>query len=246
MTIGSFELDSIVCGDSYKLIKELPDKCIDLVIIDPPYEMVCGGHGSGSLADRKTAQNDSMRNFGLYDGFKNEILDELVRVMKKINIYIWCSKNQIYQILDYFNKLDKNLNFDLLTWHKTNPVPLANMTYMNDTEYCINFREVGCVVRGNLEDKKKYWVTPINKRDKDKFSHFTIKPLNIIETLVINGSDEDDIVLDCFLGSGTTAVACKNLNRHYLGFEINEEYYKIAVDRLNNTDQSGQYSMFTV
>lgn len=69
------------------------------------------------------------------------------------------------------------------------------------------------------------------------FKHPTIKDLNIIKNLVINSSQENEIVLDCFLGSGTTLVAAKELNRHYLGFEINPEYYKIAVDRLNGLSQ---------
>ena len=102
MKLGRFETNKIYNEDSYLAIKELPDKCVDLIVTDPPYEMVCGGHGKGTLADRKTNQNKELRDSGLYDGFENEILDELVRIMKKINIYIWCSKNQIKQILEYF------------------------------------------------------------------------------------------------------------------------------------------------
>ena len=237
-------LNKITCGNSYKLIKELPDKSVDLIVTDPPYEMVCGGHGKGDLADRKTAQNNLLRTSGLYDGFTNELLDELVRVMKKINIYIWCSKNQIYQILDYFFKLNNNLNYDIITWHKTNPAPLANMTYLNDTEYCINFREIGCIIKGSLEQKKKYYITSLNKSDKDLFGHPTIKPINIIKNLIINGSNENDIVLDCFMGSGTTAVACKETNRQFIGFEIEPKWCKIANDRLNKTDGNGQMSLF--
>lgn len=243
MNLGRFELDNIYNEDCYQAIKDLPDKSVDLIVTDPPYEMVCGGHGSGALADRKTAQNDLLRNSGLYDGFSNKLLDECVRVMKKINIYIWCSKNQIFQIMDYFYGLDKQLNFDIITWHKTNPAPLANMTYLNDTEYCINFREVGCIIRGTLEQKKKYYITPLNKNDKDKFAHPTIKPVNIIENLIINSSDENEIVLDCFMGSGTTAVACKKLNRHFIGFEIDKKWNDIAKDRLCNVDASGQIGL---
>lgn len=239
-------INNIVLGDCYELIKKIPDNSIDLIITDPPYEMVTGGHGSGKLADRKTIQNETFREQGLYDGFKNDILLEFVRVLKKINIYIWCSKNQIYQIMDFFNKLDKELNFDIITWHKTNPAPLANMTYLNDTEYCINFREQGCIIRGDLEQKKKYYVTSLNKNDKDKFKHPTIKPLEMISNLVINSSNKNDLVLDCFCGSGTTCVACKNNNRRFIGMKINKEYYDVAVKRLNNEDANGQLSIFTV
>lgn len=64
--------------------------------------------------------------------------------------------------------------------------------------------------------------------DKKKWKHPTIKPLNIIENLIINSSQEGEVVLDCFMGSGTTGVACKNLNRKFIGMELNEEYYNIA------------------
>lgn len=238
-------INTIQLGDCYEMIKNIPDNSIDLIVTDPPYEMVSGGHGVGKLADRKTTQNEEFREQGLYDGFKNDILLEFVRVLKKINIYIWCSKNQIYQIMDFFNKLDKELNFDIITWHKTNPAPLANMTYLNDTEYCINFREQGCIIRGELEQKKKYYVTSLNKNDKDLYKHPTIKPINIIKNLIINSSQENDIVLDCFCGSGTTCVASKELNRNFIGMEINKEYYKIAVNRLNGINANGQMSIFT-
>lgn len=246
MKLGKYETNHIYCADSYKAIKDLPDKCIDLIVTDPPYEMVCGGHGNGDLADRKTAQNDMLRNSGLYDGISNDILKEFVRVMKKINIYIWCSKNQIYQILKFFNELDIKLNFDIITWHKTNPAPLANMTYLNDTEYCINFREVGCTIKGELSQKKKYYVTPINKKDKDTYGHPTIKPIEIIRNLIINGSNKGDIIADFFMGSGTTCVASKDLGRQYIGFEIEQKWFDIAKNRLNNTCANGQMSLFLI
>ena len=77
------------------------------------------------------------------------------------------------------------------------------------------------------------------------YKHPTIKPLNIIENLIINSSNENDIVLDCFCGSGTTGVACKELNRKFIGIEIDREYHKIAVDRLNGITANGQTTIFT-
>ena len=78
------------------------------------------------------------------------------------------------------------------------------------------------------------------------FNHPTIKPLNIVQTLIKNSSKENDVILDCFLGSGTTAVAAKNLNRKYIGFELDTKWFNIAKDRLNNINASGQFSMFTI
>jgi DNA modification methylase len=108
---------------------------------------------------------------------------------------------------------------------------------LSDTEYCVFARSGGVKLYGTVETKKKYYVSSCNISDKELFKHPTIKDLNIIKNLVINSSQENEIVLDCFLGSGTTLVAAKELNRHYIGFEINPEYHKIAVDRLNGISQ---------
>lgn len=154
--------------------------------------------------------------------------------MKKINIYIWCNKEQIYQYLHYF----KQYNFELLSWHKTNPVPTCNNKYLSDTEYLLFFRENGVKINGNYETKKKYYVTPTNKEDKKLYKHPTVKPLNIIENLIINSSKESDTVLDCFMGSGTTGVACKKLNRDFIGMELDERYFEIAKERINEIKEN--------
>lgn len=245
MTIGTFELDSIVCGDSYQLIKDIPDKSIDLIVTDPPYMFGTGGKMTGIFKDRGTRHFDALENTNLtmnYDYLN--LLPELVRIMKKINIYIWCNKEQIKQYLDFFSLYD--CAFEMIIWNKTNPIPLTNNRYLPDKEYCLFFKERGLKLNGTYETKKTVYYEEANVADKKKFKHPTIKPLHIIENLIFNSSQEGDIVFDCFLGSGTTAVACKKNNRHFLGFEINEEYYKIAQNRLNNLDATGQYSMFTV
>lgn len=80
-------------------------------------------------------------------------------------------------------------------------------------------------------------MQPINSEDKRVFGHPTIKPLNIIQTLILNSTREGETVLDCFMGSGTTGVACAKLNRNFIGMEINEDYYRIASIRINEENQ---------
>lgn len=266
------DLDKIYLGDAYKLIKQVPDKSIDLIVTDPPYQFRSGS-GGGAFGTKKrsheelevalkspsTINNPSVRRkiknrFEISDissGFDNSILDECCRVMKKINIYVWCSKNQLRQLIDYFD--DKGCNIDLLTWHKENPLPTCNNTYLNDTEYCVFAREKGVRVYGRFETKRKYFVTCTNVRDKKLYHHPTIKPLDIIETLIYNSTQEREreTILDPFIGSGTTAVASKRLGKHFIGFELNPNYYEIAIDRLNNVTQidkkkeeEGQLSLF--
>lgn len=127
---------------------------------------------------------------------------------------------------------------DLLTWHKSNPIPCVNGTYLPDTEYLLFFKDPGVPLYGFYETKSKYYVTPANVEDKDKWNHPTIKPLHIIENLIINSSREGDVVLDPFMGSGTTAVAAIRNNRRYIGYEINEKYHRIAEARVAKVRQS--------
>ena len=220
--------NNLYCGDAYELIKNIPDKSIDLVVIDPPYEFCQGGKGNSEMGDRKaknkeetysldtdltkkqivsgggcfgTKKRNYYNEFNETDitlanddnngdnirfiskGITSEILTELVRVMKKINIYIWCSKAQLRQLLNFFGDLGCNL--DLLTWHKTNPIPTCNNTYLSDTEYCVFARDRGVKLYGSVETKNKYYVTSTNTADKELYKHPTIKPLNIIKNLII-------------------------------------------------------------
>lgn len=134
--------------------------------------------------------------------------------------------------LNYF--VDKHkCNFDILIWNKVNAPPTFNNKYLTDKEYCLYFRKGGYCNPANYEDAKTVWYLPINIKDKNKWGHPTIKPLHIIETLIKNSTREGDTVLDTFVGSGTTLVACKNLNRNGIGFELDEDFYKIAYNRLN-------------
>ena len=234
--------DYIEQGDCLNLLKSIPDKSIDLVITDPPYLKTKnnGYHskeyrGGGAFGVDKRDYHNQLNDTDLLNGFDFNVLDELVRIMKKVNIYIFCSKELLKPLINYFTEI-KNVNIDLLTWHKTNPVPTCNNKYLSDTEYILFFRENGVKIYGTYATKKKYYVTPTNKEDKKLYEHPTIKPLEIIKNLIINSSQENDVILDPFLGSGTTAVACVQTKRHYIGFELNENYFNIACKRLDEAE----------
>ena len=170
------------------------------------------------------------------------ILDEFVRVMKRINIYIWLNKTQISYILNYF--INRDCNYDILVWCKTNCTPMCNNKYLTDLEYCLFFREKGVKLNDGYELKSRWYLSSTNKEDKSKFIHPTIKPLSLVERHIKHSSQENDVVLDPFLGSGTTCVAAKNTKRQYLGFELDEKYYKVAKDRLNQIEANGQTYLF--
>lgn len=235
---NKIKINSIILGDSFELIKEIPDKSIDCIYTDVPYLYVSGGGGSSELSQRIEKIDKELENANIVSGFDYSILDEFVRVMKKVNIIIWFSKLQMQHIFNYFlNLKDKEIYFELLVWKKTNPTPMTNNTWLPDLEYAFHFREKGVPLNDGYEIKSKGYVSPLNKKDKDLYNHPTIKPLEFVKNHILHITQENDIVLDPFLGSGTTAVACLETKRQYIGFEINEEYYNIAMDRLNGIDQ---------
>ncbi len=232
--------------DCLVALKEIPDKSVDLVIIDPPYDF--NNKGGGFFGKNSDTYRDGKKTYtygkryvmnqveNISKGFDYNILEIICKKMKAINMYIWCSQKQIIPLLDFFVK-DKNCNYNILTWHKTNPIPACGNKYVTDTEYCLFFREKGVKVYGTYATKLTHYETPLNVSDKKKYGHPTIKPLNIIENLIINSSKENNIVLDCFMGSGTTGVACKKLGRDFIGMEIDEKYFKIAEKRINEVDK---------
>ena len=222
------ELDRIYLEDCLEGLKKIPDKSIDLSVTDPPYEIETTGAGLYKQTDKQYIKElNSMK-----DGFSKEILDELCRVLKKINIYLFCSQKQIIPLLDYFVK-GKKCNYNIISWHKTNPIPACGNKYLTDTEFILFFRERGVKIYGEFHTKFTYYLTPLNQKDKKLYGHPTVKPLNIVRNFIINSSLPGDIVLDPFMGSGTTAVACLETDRHFIGFETNEDYYNIALSRIN-------------
>lgn len=236
------EANNIYLGDSYELIKEIDNNSIDLIMIDPPYQIEGKPHPTKCEISQSIAKlTQELEDNEICDGIKPEILDEFMRVMKCPNIYIWCNKKQIPMYLEYF-VIKHKCRFELIVWNKVNAMPLYNNKYLNDVEYCLYFRDGGYCNPATYEEAKTVYLTNTNKHDKDLFLHPTIKPLHIIRTLVKNSTKENDLVLDCFLGSGTTAIACKEINRRFIGIERNEKWYKIAKDRLEGIDADGQCS----
>ena len=220
-------------GDCLSIMREMPDKCVDLVVTDPPYDIETSGAGLYKQDDKQYVKE----LVGMKDGFSEEILDELCRVMKKINIYIFCSQKQIIPLLDYFVKR-KGCNWNLLSWHKSNPIPACGNKYLTDTEFILFFREKGVKVYGSFDTKKTYYVTPLNQKDKKKYGHPTCKPEEIVKNLIVNSSNEGDVVLDCFMGSGTTGAVSVGITRKFIGMEINDQYFEIANERINKAKSS--------
>lgn len=242
------EINKIYCGDCYELIKNIPNNSIQCIYTDVPYLYQNGGGGTSDVAKRIRANADRLAAAKIDKGFDYAIFNEFVRIQPKINLFIWCSKMQIFDIanwwLNYSKQNNRQIFYEILTWVKTNPTPSTNNTWLPDTEYCLYFREAGIKLNDGYEHKHKYYLSGLNVEDKNNYGHPTCKPLEFVEHNLAHVCQPGDTVFDPFLGSGTTAIAAKHLKLNYIGFEINPEYFKIAEDRLAGWNQKGEMNLF--
>lgn len=221
-------------ADCMEELEKIPDKSIDLVITDPPYQQDKGNVG-GCFGVKKREYFGQISDIS--NGVTTAFLDLLCRKMRKINLYLYCNKKQLLQYLSYFE--DKGTTFDLLSWHKSNPIPATSNIYLRDTEYILFFREHGVKLYGNYQTKKTYFVSPVNRADKKKYGHPTVKPIEQARIFLENSSLPEQTVLDPFMGSGTVGAACKEMGRNFIGIEIEQAYFDTAVDRIGNTHKKG-------
>lgn len=178
----------------------------------------------------------SVNGIGGYNFLEN-VISECYRVLKPSGTLI-CFYDlwKITNLKGYFNNAGfKQLRF--IEWIKTNPVPINSKI-----NYLTNAREIAVVgVKKNRPVFHSEYDNGVYKylicHDKNRF-HPTQKPLELIEALIYKHSNENDIVLDCFAGSATTAVAAYNLNRKFIGCELDKTYYNKSIDRLNSIIKS--------
>lgn len=240
-------INQIIQGDAYKLIKSIPDKSVDLIYTDIPYdykhntaskrERESLSENTSSINKRRITQIIELENFT--KGIDYSILNDFIRVLKKINIFIWCSYSQLFEIHDFFKRYSQEHNINIsdyiLVWCKTNAVP-SNTAFNSDLEYCLYIRESNVYYSNKHNLKNRFYVSATNQKDKKLYKHPTIKPLDLVKAHIEHTTLENQVVLDTFAGSGTTLVASKELNRKYIGFEISKEYVDIAKFRLKETN----------
>lgn len=223
--------NKIYLGDSLELMKQIPAGSVDLIYTDIPYLYSDKMPSKkSSLYEEVMTTRQQLQDDEIDKGIDIRWLDEACRIMKKINIYIWMSKFQIPEYLNYF--VNKGASFEFLLWIKSTCMPLHNNKYNSDKEYCLYFRKGGRCQPKDNNSAATYFYQPINNTDKTLYGHPTIKPMNIVKQMIENSTLEGDLVFDPFLGSGTTACACWQLKRKYLGIEKKEQYYNIANKRI--------------
>ncbi len=220
--------NTIVQGDCVEVMKQIPDKSINMVLTDPPYEQDNHGGGNTVMAQRKL--NNSYIDF-ISDSFDmGTVFNEIKRISKTINLLIFCSNKQISKIMRYWE--DEKYPTTLLVWDKPNPIPFGNGKYISNLEFMVYVRGKNATYNNIGYNEQLKTFRYANPSSKQRF-HPTEKPVDLLERLVKIHSKENDIVLDCFAGSGSTLVACKKLGRRFIGIELSEEYCAIARNRIS-------------
>ena len=228
---------TIYLGNNLDIFKKIPNEIVDLVLTDPPYNIsqknkIYRDYRSGKRADISF-------DFGEWDYDFDPIpfLEETKRLLKPYGQWlIFCSEQQVGI---YRNWLAANGHFkQIIIWEITNPLPqFRKCGYRQATQFIL------WAYKNKPKKKDQHFVFLTQKEmknifrfpicsGKERVKHPTQKPLRLIIELLKRHSFENDLVLDPFLGSGTTSVACKLMNRGCIGIELNKEYFDIAIERV--------------
>ncbi len=208
------------CGDCLELMKEIPK--VRLLLTDIPYEEV----------NRK---DNGLRNLNKdkADIKTFEIQDFLNVIYEKADIFIiFCGQNQMSEIFCYFNDKQKEHKGTVrqLIWAKSNPSPMnGEYVYLSGTENAVWFKKKG-TGKLNCKCKKNYFIHPTGS---SKY-HPTEKNHKLLEELILDNTNDNDIVLDCCMGSGSTGIVALKNNRSFIGIELDENYFKIAKERIES------------
>lgn len=207
-------------GDCINILKNLEDKSIDLICTDPPYGVRKGKNDGSEIWD------DRKHFFKTIDNW----LKECLRVSKTT---IWFCADKM---LPYILKGRENVFHRILFWNKPAGSQFAGAMHSNiwySIEPILVFGEVP-----KTNKTKRYGFANFSYRTvpHKEFGHPTTKPLELMKDLIYFYSNEGDLVCDPFMGSGTTGVACKELGRNFIGVELDEQYFNIAVNRIKSAN----------
>ncbi len=227
-------------GNCLNLLNDIPDKSVDLILTDPPYNIAKYSTGNIHLPNRSSINND----LGEWDKIEIEPLDLLEnfkRIIKpKGNIFIFTSYNQIGK---WHNVFDKEFDtFQFMVWHKTNPVPkIYKNGFLNSCELIVcmwnknhnwNF--------SNQNEMHNFIETKICMQpERIKYpKHPAQKPLKLLKHIIKIASNEQDTILDPFMGVGSAGIAAIQLNRKFIGIEIQKDYFDASCNRFQQFKQN--------
>ena len=231
--------------DCIKIMKTFPSGKVDMIFADPPYFLSNDGLSihSGKVVSVNKGEWDKAKNYDNVEAFTTKWLTECYRLLKQ-GATIWVSGTQhnIFDVQRIMKKIGYKI-INIIIWHKVDPPPLI---YKNKFKFSYEF--IIWASKGkhsyfnyekmyevNNDEMHDVWNLPAVQMNEKKFGyHPTQKPECLLERIILSCTNENDIVLDPFMGSGTTGVVAKILKRKFIGIEKEKEYYILSKKRINN------------
>lgn len=217
-------------NDCMNILRDIKSDTVDLAIIDPPYKTICGGSNNGKNAKRpKGILSNNKKIFNYQNNIKiSDWIFEIYRVLKNSShCYIFTNSLNLKEMIEESERAGFKLH-NVLVWEKNNCTP--SQFYMKNCEYILFLRKGKAKWINNIGESKT--VHKFNNIIGGK-NHPTEKPVDLLSFYITNSSKEGDLVLDPFMGSGSTGESCILNNRNFIGIEIDHKYFEIADNRLN-------------
>jgi len=230
-------MEKIIHGDCLEEMMDIDENSIDAIITDPPFLHIKGGMKSKRI-NTGSYKSDSYVNKEMRDFDEKQIYEFLYlakRIIKdSFNGYFFCSKLQIISYLKWAK--ENKLNSDLLIWDRDKHSMISTKFYTSNIDYVVRIYGKGRALNKVVNELGKGDVSYYKKiqtyKHPKESGHETEKPVELIKKYIILSSNEGDLVLDPFAGSGTTGIACKNLNRNFILIEKEQKYIDIIKERL--------------
>lgn len=233
------EVNRIYNIDCLDGMREIPDCSIDCIVTDPPYKITARGNAGNSGGMMQKSLSMKGRIFDHNDIEVEDYLPEFYRVLKDgTHCYIMCNQVNLMHFLKVIGESKFHFTKALI-WDKVSP--LMGRYYMSRFEYILFLRKGRDRAINNCGTPDILKIPNVKPKDGNgKNLHDSAKPVQLFQTLIKNSSDAGDVILDPFMGSGTTAVACIGTGRNYLGFEIDKKYWEVCEKRIRNTSRQGE------
>lgn len=229
----------LIHGDCLEEMAKIPDKSIDLIVTDPPYKIITGGDSNGKNSIRPKGilkgNRELMKSIPPFDKW----LHECYRVLKEdTQAYFMTNSTNLLELGMEIEKAGFRIH-NLLVWVKNNCTP--SQFYMKNCEYIFFCRKGKAKYINNIGGSLT--VHEFKNIIGSKV-HPTEKPVSLMEFYINNSSKMNDVVLDPFMGSGTTGIACLNTNRRFIGIELDENYFSIAKKRIDDAIKEKESKLF--
>lgn len=221
----------LICGECVEQLKLLDDNSIDLIVTDPPYKTTSRGNAGNSGGMLQKSINKKGQVFAYNNIDCSEYAPEFYRVLKDgSHCYVMTNHVNLIKMLNTFTNCGFHF-IKCLIWDKGNKI--MGQYYMSQFEYIMFFRKGKGIKINHCGTSDILSIPNIKLKGIDgKNLHDTEKPVELMKILINNSSQQNGIVLDPFMGIGSTGIACKELDRQFIGIEIDDNYYKIAQRRI--------------